>query len=77
MKVTLKIFGQLSEIIGSDEITLKGMGSTDQLIGHLKELHPQLTEINFTVAVDKKIVDKNTVLSGNSVVALLPPFSGG
>jgi sulfur-carrier protein len=77
MEVTLKIFGQLAEIIGSDQLSVSGMENTDQLITQLKKLHPDLKKINFTIAVDKKIVSENTGLSVNSIVALLPPFSGG
>ena len=77
MKITLKIFGPISEIIGSDQITVKDMESTDQLVRHLKELHPDLSGIKFTLAVDKKIIEENTLLADRSVVALLPPFSGG
>ena len=77
MKIKMKIFGQLAEIIGSDQITVKDMEDTDQLVRYLKVLHPQLGEIKFSIAVDKKIIEENTILTGNSVVALLPPYSGG
>ena len=77
MKITLKIFGPISEIIGSSQLTMKDMETTDQLVRHLKELHPGLAGIKFALAVDKKIVEENTTLADRSIVALLPPFSGG
>jgi len=77
MRITLKIFGSLTDIMGSDQFTVIDMKDTDQLVRHLKELHPELDKMKFTVAVDKKIIGENTPLSANSIVAILPPFSGG
>jgi molybdopterin synthase sulfur carrier subunit len=38
---------------------------------------PALAGMKYIIAVDKQVIIKNTILNNNSVVALLPPFSGG
>jgi molybdopterin converting factor small subunit len=43
----------------------------------LEEKYEQLKGIKYAIAVDKKIVSGNAPLQDKSVVALLPPFSGG
>jgi molybdopterin synthase sulfur carrier subunit len=39
--------------------------------------YPDLKNSKYLLAVDKKIVEGNTSLDMNSIVALMPPFSGG
>jgi molybdopterin converting factor small subunit len=34
-------------------------------------------DAKYVIAVDKKVANENTTLTENSIVALLPPFSGG
>jgi molybdopterin synthase sulfur carrier subunit len=47
------------------------------LIQQLNQRYPALVNAPYIIAVDKKIVDGNTLLTGNNLVALLPPFAGG
>jgi molybdopterin synthase sulfur carrier subunit len=77
MLVNVIIFGRLAEIIGQSSLQLEHLRDTDQLQQMLADQYPLLTTVNYRVAVDRQLVDKNTNLSGNSTVALLPPFSGG
>jgi len=77
MKIIVKIFGPLTEIIGKDHLLFSNIHDTDQLIEQLHSLFPGLRDARFACAVDFKIIRTNTVLSDHSTVALLPPFSGG
>jgi molybdopterin synthase sulfur carrier subunit len=77
MKVNVKIFGQLREITGKDDLFFNDVQDTDQLMVHLHLLFPYLKDARFACAVDRKIIRANTRLFDNSTVALLPPFSGG
>lgn len=77
MKIKILVFGQLSEIINASEIVLSATNNTDELNKKLFELYPKLEEMNFTLAINKKIIHKNTPLHHEDIVALLPPFSGG
>ncbi len=77
MGIQIKIFGQLADIIGSDELQLQHMNDTGSLRKKLISDFPKLANYPFVVAVGKKIVNGNQKLNAGDVVALLPPFAGG
>ncbi|MES3019600.1 MAG: MoaD/ThiS family protein [Bacteroidota bacterium] len=77
MKVKVLIFGQLTDITGLSEIELNNVSDRDELIVKLNELYPRLADSKYAVAIDKKVITQNTRLTDNSIIALLPPFSGG
>jgi len=76
-------FGQIADITGSTALgtdALPDIGAlpdTDALNAWLHERYPRLQHLKYMIAVDKRSVRENTPLSSHSVVALLPPFSGG
>ena len=76
MPVNIIIFGQLTDITGNS-ILLDNIADTDSLIKELNNLYPALVDIKYMIAVNKQVVNKNTLLKDNCTVALLPPFSGG
>ena len=76
MNVTIIIFGQLTEITGSS-LELEKVNDTDELISVLHRQFPALATVKYKIAVNKRLVNENTILSDNCEVALLPPFSGG
>lgn len=71
------IFGQLKDITGKSELTLYDIPDTDTLIQTLQSLYPALTSTKFAIALNKKVINTNTSLDGDTNIALLPPFSGG
>ncbi|TDH21462.1 MoaD/ThiS family protein [Segetibacter sp. 3557_3] len=77
MPLTVSLFGQLSDITGSNIIEVENVIDTNSLINNIKERFPLIKDNKFAVAVDKKIIRENTLLTEQSLVALLPPFSGG
>ena len=76
MPVNIIIFGRLTDIAGNS-LTLENVSDTKALVKELHILYPALADAKYIIAVNKKIVNENTTLSENSIVALLPPFSGG
>ena len=76
MTLNIIIFGRLTDIAGSS-LTLENIADTNNLVKELHILYPDLADAKYVIAVDKKVVNKNTTLTENSIVALLPPFSGG
>lgn len=74
---TIKIFGQLTDIINSDELVLQHVADTDSMILQLQQLYPALVTAKYVIAVKKQIINGNCVLNGETTIALLPPFSGG
>ncbi len=77
MKVTILLFGQLTDITGTDNIIFDDVPDTVSLTIKLHRQFPALKESKYIIAVDKKIISANTTLYNNCTVALLPPFSGG
>jgi len=77
MQVAILIFGQLADITGSHTITVSHVADTDQLIQQLYTLYPAIKEIPFAMAVNRQVITGNTILTDQSTIALLPPFSGG
>ena len=71
------IFGQLTDIVNSHELTLTGISDTNSLVSELNDRYPLLAGSRYVMAVNKHTVTANTVLNDDSIVALLPPFSGG
>jgi sulfur-carrier protein len=77
MKIKVMIFGQLTDIVNSNMITLTDIADTNNLVNELKRQYPSLNQAKYIIAVDKQTVTENTTLKDGSTVALLPPFSGG
>ena len=77
MQVNVIIFGQLTDITGSNTITINGVEDTDKLIRQLHVSYPALADFPYLIAVEKEIVSSNTLLNDNCTVALLPPYAGG
>ncbi|MFZ6025222.1 MAG: MoaD/ThiS family protein [Bacteroidota bacterium] len=76
-KIKLLLFGQLVEIVGSKELIFEGYTDTASLIAELHKRFPALVQSKYVMAVNQEMITDNTSLSENSIVALLPPFSGG
>ena len=76
MSVHVILFGRLADIAGSS-VFVNAVADTDSLINALHKTYPALAESKYLVAVDKHVIISNTLLNESSVVALLPPFSGG
>ncbi|MEO6729588.1 MAG: MoaD/ThiS family protein [Ferruginibacter sp.] len=77
MKVNIILFGQLTDITGTDTFTVEGVDDTTGLTNKLQDDYPALSNSKYIIAIDKKVIAENTVLTENCTVALLPPFSGG
>jgi molybdopterin synthase sulfur carrier subunit len=70
-------FGQITDVTGSPSLEIDPVPDTDALNVLLHGLYPGLRQKKYVIAVDKQTIRENTPLSPASVVALLPPFSGG
>jgi len=77
MSVKVITFGRIRDLTGSDDILFPEVKDTDQLIQELNAKFPGLTGSPYIIAVDKEVISKNTALTGEHIVALLPPYSGG
>ncbi|MGZ8558913.1 MAG: MoaD/ThiS family protein [Chitinophagaceae bacterium] len=77
MELRIMIFGQLTDIINSNVLILTDITDTNNLVSELNKRYPALAGTKYMMAVNKQTVTTNTVLKEDSIVALLPPFSGG
>ena len=77
MEVKLITFGRLTDIIKCPEIIFTNVRDTNELIQTLHKNYPALAGTKYLVAVDKTMITGNTALTNGSVMALLPPYSGG
>ena len=77
MDIQVMVFGQLTDITGSNLSWLSGITDSDSLLAVLKENYPKLRESKFAIAIDQKIVSENTPVLPGSTIVLMPPFSGG
>ena len=76
MSVKIILFGKLADIAGSS-VSVDKVLDTDSLVDSLNKQYPELATTKYIIAVDKQVITENTVLNKKSMVALLPPFSGG
>lgn len=77
MEINILLFGQLADVIGANSITLENIKDTTQLMQQVNALYPSIAELPYAIAVDMNFVTENTFLQEDSVIALLPPYSGG
>ena len=76
MQINIIIFGQLCELLG-ENLILSDISDTDSLIAFLNKKYSGLVDKKYMIAVNKKLISANTILTDNSTVALMPAFSGG
>ncbi|MDP4285366.1 MAG: MoaD/ThiS family protein [Bacteroidota bacterium] len=76
MQIKIIIFGQLCDLLG-ENLVLDNIADTDSLTAALHRKYPELVNTKYMIAVNKKLVVGNIILSNNNTVALMPAFSGG
>ena len=71
-------FGQIADLTGPT-LENRERCQTPNTLGSscYGSVSPGSGSMTYVVAVDKKTIRENTPLHSSSVVALLPPFSGG
>jgi sulfur-carrier protein len=75
--LTIRCFGQLTELLGSDKLIMPFSSDSENLMKTIFQKYPFLQTTKFVVSVDRKVIRTNTELTPQSEIALLPPFSGG
>ena len=80
MKLTLKYFGQIAEIMGAEfeSININESSITlDELNNILINKNNSLKDQPYKFAINHSITEHNVTIKENDEIALLPPFSGG
>lgn len=70
-------FASLAEITGVNELVVTNISSVADLRQTLSKKFPAISAINFSIAVNRVIVNENRELVETDEVAFMPPFSGG
>ena len=76
-RINLKAFGMLAEKMGTDSLEIENPGSSEVLKQQLLTQFPELKDMTFRMALDRKLLQVDTDISQGQEIALLPPFSGG
>ncbi len=76
-QINVLTFGAITEITGSKSFLMQGIDSTERLVDLLEEKYPRLKTVQYAIAVNKEVIQQNTMLDNDATVAILPPFSGG
>ena len=74
--VTVLFFGAAREVTGKEAEGYK-TGDTAELRKQILERYPGLGQISFRLALNRVLLNEDTGLKGNDIIAILPPFEGG
>lgn len=77
MNIEILFFGQLSELTGCSYIKMDNPGYISTLKELLFSQYPGLEKSKYFIALNNKMVLENSIIPDNSVIAFMPPFSGG
>ncbi len=77
MKINILVFGKISDITKKVSWEISGVINTDELKEKLSRDFPALNFNTCAIAINKEIIQKNTMFKNEDTVALLPPYSGG
>lgn len=75
--VHIKFFGQLAEVAQTNDATLNDVVDTNDVIQKITQQYPSLKNYTYVIALDKKIISGNALVTHKQTIALMPPFSGG
>ena len=77
MKIRILLFGKIKELIPVDEYELTHGQTVKDLKNELEKLFTPIQSIPYTIAVNHTLVDDETPINENDLIAIMPPFSGG
>ena len=77
MEINIISFGKIAEFIHPQQLVVNNTPDTDTLKLELEKTYPALAAIKYVIALNKQIVQTNTLLQDHSTLAIMPPFSGG
>lgn len=77
MEIEIISFGKISGFIKNQKLEITGISDTDGLKAYLELNFPELSTMKYKLALSNNLVQHNTGISANDVIAIMPPFSGG
>ena len=73
----IRFFGQLTDLTKTEKVLIEDIRDTNMMINTIIEMYPALATATFKVALNNKLVNDNIEIAENSIIAFMPPFSGG
>ncbi|CAA0156293.1 Molybdopterin synthase, small subunit (sulfur carrier) [Tenacibaculum maritimum] len=80
IKISILFFGIATDLVGNSSltITIPSNTSVQELRQLLTTKFPNLKQItSYAIAVNEEYASKETILTANDTVAIIPPVSGG
>ena len=79
MKITLKYYGEISEVLNKKEedLIISSPISLNDLKKQFLSSSKKLNVMTIKIAVNNALIEHNIALKNNDVISFLPPFSGG
>lgn len=77
MGLKILFFGQLTDIVQKNEIYTEYFKDISELKNYLEKEFPKLKNAEYSISLNRIIINENTALADNDEIAMLPPFSGG
>ena len=79
MKINILYFGLVAEAIKctTEQLVLNATMTVEQVNKELIQKHSTLENLSYQIAVNKKLVSRETTITTDCEIALLPPFAGG
>lgn len=75
--VEIRFFGQLTDLTKTETVFLDNVTDTDLVMKKIIEMYPALANSTFKMALNNKLINGNIEVAENSIIAIMPPFSGG
>lgn len=78
MKIEVKYYAWLREKVGEKEmLEVEEEATVGKILKEIVEKHANLSEEDFLIAVNGRIVDWNTCLKEGDIISVFPPAGGG
>jgi len=79
MNLQIHFFGMIAETLKKEQLIIDNyqgntLGDVEEM---LKDNFPELGGFTYKLALNKKMVNKETALEKENEIAVLPPFAGG
>ena len=75
--ITIKVFGKLTEVLGTDTYTTFTKKTVAELKAQLHTAFPALSSMTYFVIINNQKASDEAIIPPNAELALLPPYSGG
>jgi molybdopterin synthase sulfur carrier subunit len=77
MDIEILFFGQLTDISGCQSVKIENPGSTEAVKEWLCKQYPGLVGAKFVMALNNQLIVVPQKITEPSIIACMPPFSGG